>query len=62
MLVLYKVHSAPSPGWLSRYGQTPPRAFRPFGGERPVGDRVSVPTALSLRRTLRSAGVLPLPA
>jgi|GraSoiStandDraft_11_1057310.scaffolds.fasta_scaffold23826_1 hypothetical protein len=28
----------------------------------PVGDRVSVPTALSMRSSLRSAGVLPLTA
>jgi hypothetical protein len=35
---------------------------RPSGRERPVGDRVSVPTALSMRSSLRSAGVLPLTA
>jgi hypothetical protein len=48
------------PGWLSRCGQTPPRAFDLPVESDPVGDRVPVPTALSMRSYLRSAGFLPL--
>lgn len=48
------------PGWLSRCGQAPPRAFDLPVESDPVGDRVPVPTALSMRSYLRSAGFLPL--
>jgi hypothetical protein len=55
--------AAPRPGLVvSLRPDTSPGVYDLQVESDPVGDRVSVPTALSMRSSLRSAGVLPLTA